>query len=248
MARSHDIDHLLKGWDYVPGEIHAREVTARDGRKVIQVRVDLGVLQLETSGRPDGTRPAGSDSYYDHLVGILFHEGADYELTEEQMGEVDREFLQYYQRRICWLALRQFQKAVDDANHNLALLDLISRCAPDDEWLSTHEQYRPFILFHRTQAAALHQLEDGKGPEKAIEALNEGLKTIKDVFAEHDADELYDENEMVQRLIQMRDALREQFDVGMTLEEQLAQAVAQEDYERAAKLRDQIAKRNASLR
>src|SRR5690348_9843892 len=60
MARRHDIDRVLQEWPYQPGEISARLVRAADGREVVQMRVEMGLLQLETDGRPDGTRPSGS--------------------------------------------------------------------------------------------------------------------------------------------------------------------------------------------
>ena len=239
MARSQDIDHLLHEWPYTPGELLARLVDADDGREVIQMRIDLGILQLEVDKRPDGTRPGGAESYFDYLVALLVHEGDSVVLDEEQQAEVDREFLQYYQRRVCWLALRRFDRAVVDADHNLALLDLIHKCAPDDEWLLAHEQYRPFILFHRTQAAALASLESD-GPDKAIVALNEGLDRLRDFFSEHDAMEHFEEDEMVERLMLLRDSLRKEYSVGPTLEERLADAVAKEQYELAARLRDEI--------
>ena len=47
MAGARDIDSLLKGWDFQPGEVSARLVKARNGRDVIQMRVDMGVLQSE---------------------------------------------------------------------------------------------------------------------------------------------------------------------------------------------------------
>lgn len=239
MAKPEDIDHLLKSWEYVPGEIQSRLVRARDGREILQVRVDLGILQLEVKGRPDGTKPKGSDSYYDHLVQEAVKAGEKFALTEEHESEIDREFLQYYQRRVCWLALRKFGRAVEDADHNLALLDFIVKHAPDEEWVAAHEQYRPFILFHRIQAAALAEL-DQEGPEDAIRRLNEGLDTLKKVFDDHEADEVFDENEMVQRLVQLRDVLKREYDVGPSLEERLEEAVRNEEYELAAKLRDEI--------
>src|SRR5438046_9255888 len=62
-----DIDAALRGWDYKPGVVQARLVQAGDGRQIIQMRVDLGVLQIESSGRPDGTRPHGLTTYFDYL-------------------------------------------------------------------------------------------------------------------------------------------------------------------------------------
>src|SRR2546421_12433743 len=63
----HDIDAALRSWEYQPGKIQARLVEASDSRQVIQMRVDLGILQLERKGRPDGTRPHGLPTYFDYL-------------------------------------------------------------------------------------------------------------------------------------------------------------------------------------
>ena len=64
-----DLDDVIQGWPYdpEPGEVLAREIRARDGRSVLQIRVELGALQLETTGRPDGVRPHGFASYLDYL-------------------------------------------------------------------------------------------------------------------------------------------------------------------------------------
>ena len=72
---------------------------------------------------------------------------------KEQCREADREFVQYYHRRLCWLAMREFSKAMHDADHTLLLMDFCRDHSPDEEWTMSHEQYRPFVLFHRTQAA-----------------------------------------------------------------------------------------------
>ena len=51
-----DIDAALEGWEFQPGIVQARLVVAADQRQVIQMRVDLGVLQMEVGNRPDGER------------------------------------------------------------------------------------------------------------------------------------------------------------------------------------------------
>src|SRR5437764_1455290 len=68
-AMRRDIDEAIKGWPYKPepGEVLAREVQARDGRTVLQIRVELGLIQLEVSERPDGARPHGFATYLDYL-------------------------------------------------------------------------------------------------------------------------------------------------------------------------------------
>ena len=105
----------------------------------------------------------------------------------------------------------------------------------------SHEQYRPFVLFHRTQAAALAALSDSDAT-LAISEINAGLKLMRSVFEEHEAEEEFDEDEMVLQLIKLRDSLKEDY-VGPTLQERLAQAVQTEQYELAAKLRDELARR-----
>jgi hypothetical protein len=242
MARRQDIDFLLRNWPYEPGEVNARLIKASDGREVLQLRIEMGVLQLEVTHRPDGQRPGGAETYFDFLLGLAIHEGDDLELTEEQCNEVDREFIQYYHRRICWLALREFRRAVRDADHTLALMDFVKDCSPSEDWTMSHEQYRPFILFHRTQAAALATLEDAT-PEAAIEEINRGLGRMREFFDEYASDEVFEDDDMVMRLNELKESLREHYHVGRTLNERLADAIAAEQYELAARLRDEISRR-----
>ena len=69
MARKENIDRILRDWPYDPEGISVRKKKGDDGRDVLQMRLDLGLLQLEATGRPDGTRPQGADTYFDYLVG-----------------------------------------------------------------------------------------------------------------------------------------------------------------------------------
>ena len=49
-----DLNTLIEGWNRAPGEIAARIVRGMDGADLVQLRVDLGVLQMYPAGRPDG--------------------------------------------------------------------------------------------------------------------------------------------------------------------------------------------------
>ncbi|MBI2826525.1 MAG: UvrB/UvrC motif-containing protein [Planctomycetia bacterium] len=246
MKHRQDIDQILKGWKYEPGEVAARLIRAGDGRELLQMRIDMGVLQLEVDGRPDGERPEGAETYFDYLLSLSVREGDTFRLDDEQCEEADREFVQFYQRRICWLALREFRRAMRDADHSLAFMDFVRSCSPNEDWTASHEQYRPFIIFHRTQAAALAELEDS-GPEAAVEAVNEGLARIRQCYLEAEIDEeRIEDDELTERLHELRESVREHYHLGQTLAEQLADAVAAEEFERAARLRDEIARRSTS--
>ena len=65
---SQDIDAALRGWEFKPGEVQARQVQAEDGRQVLQMRMDLGIIQMEAEGRPDGTRPNDFPTYFQYLT------------------------------------------------------------------------------------------------------------------------------------------------------------------------------------
>ena len=239
--RRQDIDRLLDGWPYRPGEVLARIVKAADGREVLQMRVDMGVLQLEMEDRPDGTRPHGAASFYEYLR-LRSEDDPAFVLSPEQCMDADREFVQYYHRRICWLALREYRRAAQDADHSLAFMDLVRDRSPDEEWTMSHEQYRPFVLFHRVQAGALAELEDS-GPEAAILEINAGLARFRDLFEQYEAEERFEDDDLVARLVELKESLREHYHVGRTLDEQLADAIASEKYELAAQLRDELARR-----
>src|SRR5437868_14769527 len=100
---SRDIDAALRNWEYKPGMVQARLVEAGDHRQVIQMRLDLGLLQLETAGRPDGGRPHGCATYADYFrqqARLADRAGRPFVLDKEQCDEADREFLQFFNRRL----------------------------------------------------------------------------------------------------------------------------------------------------
>ncbi len=242
LPRDLDLDRLLRDWAYVPGRPVVRRVSGHDGRELLQMRVDMGLLQLETEGRPDGERPHGFATYYDYLVAAAFEEGPQFELNDERRIEIDREFYQYYHRRICWLALQDYGRAGADAEHSLRLMDFTSANATDRQWAVMHEQYRPFVMFHHVQAQALTRLQ-ANDPAGAVTIIGGGLDALAKLFAQHDAEEHFDEDLFVVKLREMQESIKSQFSLGPSLAEQLAEAVATEQYELAAKLRDKLARR-----
>lgn len=247
-----DMDDVIQGWPFEPGETIAREVRARDGRTVIQIRVELGVLQLEVGGRPDGTRPHGFATYLDYLRYRAAGRGQapggkapTWLMAHENRVEADREFVQYSHRRGAWLTLQRYDKALLDADHTLALMDFVALHGGDADYIDSHERYRGLVLFHRTRAAAAMALERRK-PEEAIDIIREGVERIGSHQArwvqEHDENETQAET-LIEQLRVLEHEIRTNFAVEKTLREQLDEAVATEDYELAARLRDQIRSR-----
>ncbi len=243
MPHHYDIDHIFEDWPYQPGVVSARLLRAHDGRKVLQLRIELGVLQMEAEGRPDGERPGGHSTLLEALLEKASAAGEAFTLDEDRCFELDREFLQFYHRRVCWLALREFERAIADADHTLAMMDFVAAHSADAQWTLLHQQYRPLVLFHRTQAAAMLRLQ-ASTPDSAIDEIDAGLARLREVFMAAEAEDQFEEDELVGQLLHLKASLREEYHIGRTLTEQLSDAVAAEEYERAARLRDQIRRRS----
>jgi hypothetical protein len=243
--RPQHLDFLFADWPYEFGEVSARMVQGADGRDVLQLRVEMGVLQMEVAGRPDGSQPGGFITCSDWLHTKAAEEGEAFVLDDQRCMEIDREFVQFFHRRVAWLALREFERAVADADHTLTLMDFSSLHAPDVDWAEMHEQYRPFVLFHRTQAAALGMLE-ADGAEAAIAEIEAGMKTIRAVLElDQEAGDV-DEDELLLKLSEMKEAVAEHYEVQESLTQRLADAIAAEQYELAAQLRDQLSRKQRS--
>jgi hypothetical protein len=61
-----DLNTILKDWPHENGNVKVRKITGLDGREKLQLRVDLGVLQMEVTGRPDGERPHNCESLLEY--------------------------------------------------------------------------------------------------------------------------------------------------------------------------------------
>ena len=68
---SSDLSDILSEWPYEPGQINVRVIEGDDGEPKIQMRLDLGMLQMEVTGRPDGQRPQNCESLLEYFESIL---------------------------------------------------------------------------------------------------------------------------------------------------------------------------------
>jgi len=66
-----DLTQLLNEWPFEPGKINVRLIQGQDGEQKVQVRLDLGVLQMNIDGRPDGQTPNGFDSLLEYYEAQL---------------------------------------------------------------------------------------------------------------------------------------------------------------------------------
>ena len=99
-----DLAYFLSDWTFDPTDICARKIIGLDGREKLQVRLDLGVLQMEVVGRPDGERPHGHASVLDYYLDQLEAHRAKGEsddtffLDADACGDLGQECLLFYHR------------------------------------------------------------------------------------------------------------------------------------------------------
>jgi hypothetical protein len=243
-----DISDLLEHWDYKPGQVVVRKFKLKDGTEKIQLRVDLGLLQMNTEGRPDGKRPFGHDSLFDFYQARLYrhlaeHDGSDekFKLKADDCAKLQIEALQYHHRYICLLQLGDYAGVVRDAEHNLAVFDFVRKHAESEELAWSLRQFQPQLLMILTRARAMQTMETGHYGG-AVELIEQGLDLIRDFYREHSKQELMEQSGEIHSLETWLSELRANRPLSARekLEQALSDAVQREDYERAAQMRDAL--------
>jgi hypothetical protein len=241
---SQDIRSIIAGWDYRPDELQARVITGDDGAEKIQVRVDLGLLQLELSGRPDGQRPHGYESlldYYEALQERAAASSSEFSLDHAACVQLMHEGLQYYRRYLSAFHLQRYELVIRDTERNLRLFRFVVRHAAQHRDKVEFDQYRPYVIMMRTRAVALLSL--GRGDHGAVLAqIDDGIDQIRQFLREYQQAENEGDCSELRFLLRWRREVELERPAGPIeqLERQLGLAVALEDYEEAARLRDQI--------
>jgi hypothetical protein len=247
-ASSKDITPTLRGWDYEPGTINVRKVTGLDGLPKLQMRLDLGLLQMEINGRPDGARPHGFESLLDYYENQLTEHHSrngtklGFHLTNSQCQSLREEAVMYYQRYLSLFVLEDFQGVIRDTSRNLRVLDLCGAYADDEQDRLVLEQYRPYIVMMNARAQASMHLRESQHTE-ALETVESGLESIRKFFHSMGREEGYADSNEVRILKRLARDIRKRLPVNPVeaLQRKLDRAVKNENYEEAAKLRDKLA-------
>lgn len=244
MSRNKDIGAFLEDWHYEPGKLSVRKFTGDDGNEKIQLRVDLGILQMNVNGRPDGSEPYGCESVFDYFVDRLEEQmdekESEFSLKPEDVLELQQEVLQYYHRYICLYEMKEHDLVIRDTTRNLEVIDFISFYAEHGVEMSNFYNLKPQLLMMLAHSHSLVLIRQGKNDE-AIKALEDGIADIDDFFeeVEEEIEEPTRELSMLQNLL---DDLKKGKPLSKEeiLENQMRQAVEKEEYERAAEIRDAL--------
>ncbi len=242
-----DLRGVLKGWPYEAGKITVRTVTGEDGREKVQMRLDLGLLQMELDGRPDGQRPNDCESLLAHhqerLETYKQRNGTDlgFELSGEECQALRDEALMYYHRYLALFVLEDYGRVERDTARNLQTADLCNRYAAEEWDRLAMEQYRPYIVMMNARARC-HQAMNANMYKTALAHVETGMRTIREFFERYNQPDAYEQSSEVQILRALRHEVVQRLPVGAIerLERKLQRALREERYEDAAKIRDQL--------
>ncbi len=248
-----DLTRLLEEWPYEPGRINVRLIRGDDGDPLLQVRLDLGLLQMSVDGRPDGFRSERAPSVlemHEARLDELEAQGEEGEpghapetlrLSGDECRQLREEAMQYAHRYVALLVLEDFEGVARDTTRNLRVLDLLSEHAETEGDRRSLEPQRAYLLMMRARARASLAMKDGE-PRAALLAIDEGLEDLRAAYERQEVPEAFESSKEAGVLRGMREALVPKLPVSQRAElrARLDEALLQENYELAAILRDEL--------
>ena len=240
-----DLQATLAEWPYDAEQISVRKILGTDGLVRIQMRVELGVLQMEAEGRPDGIRPQGCATLLEYHQKRLDrpggHRGAEHDsnLSPEQCHELRIEASLYYRRYVALFVLEEYEDVIRDTAHNLAVFDLCRAHAREPEDRACLETFRPYVLMMNARARALQALEQNERAS-ALAHINRGIMHIQTQYEERATPEALESCAEIRMLRALAAELGEQKprDPLAATRQALQAAIEKEQFEEASRLRD----------
>ena len=160
-----------------------------DGREVIVVQPNaFTISRIYATGRPDGMRPHGVDSYYDYFFAKLrtyeeqhgTREG--FELASDEWEILFEESFHRYTRYLLFAGIKRWQDVQRDTAANIAVTNLARECAPSEiAWLSY--QYKGYMLMMHSIAKAELSLQEDDN-ETALGHIDAGIQQIGEFCGE----------------------------------------------------------------
>ena len=239
---NNDISRILKEWTYDPNNVNARFISDSEGIKRVQLRLDLGIFEMGLQGRPDGTKPHSYDSLLDYYKTLEATSKKKLKLQADECSELQQEAVQYYYRYLARYSLEDYDGVIADTRHNLELFEFVSRHAENEDLAWEFLQFKPYVCMMGAKAMA-KKMSATENYEAAMSAVEEALAQIKHFWKEQGEEALQNESYEVDQLNELMSKLRDRkpSDEAEKLRAELDYAVKQENFEKAANLRDKLA-------
>jgi len=244
-----DLHNSLKDWPYEPDKISVRKILGTDGSVRIQMRVELGIVQMEAEGRPDGARPFGGSSllaYYRKR--LMRHEEANgttlgFALTPQECNMLRLEASLYYRRYVAYFVLEEFEEVVADTAHSLDIFDLCRDFSLEPADRMALEEFRPYVLMMHARGQAYAALHENEAAS-ALAHVNRGMLAITAHYEGTGHPEAVERSDELKILRELGRELNHKVpkDSILITRKALRDAVEQERFEEAARLRDKLDK------
>jgi len=236
-----DIKPILEGWEYKPDQVTVRKIVGLDGKPKVQMRLPMGLIQMELDGRPDGERPEGFESYLEFYEARRESDPENFSLDPDDCARLRDEATMYYHRYLSLFHLGDYERVIRDTARNLRVLDFVKAHADDSNDQVALEQYRPYIIMMNARARAQLQLER-RLRGKALEEVRDGIRQIESFLREVGHEELLPRSPELNLLRKMEEEIKEHVPEAKIedLRREMQKAVEAEDFERAAEIRDEI--------
>jgi hypothetical protein len=245
-----DLQAVLNEWSYDPEQISVRKILGVDGTVKIQMRVELGVLQMEGQGRPDGVRPHGHESLLAyHRKRLAKYEERNgtalgFALSPQECHALQTESSLYYRRFVALFVLEEYDGVAEDTAHSLGVFDLCRDYALEPEDRTCMEPYRAYVLMMDARARAHHAISEGQ-PASALAHINRGIMNLKAYFEQAEDVDTSDETAERDEIRLLRNLAKEVLkhmpeDSVIVTRRALRAAIEEERFEEAAKLRDAL--------
>ncbi|MYC77969.1 DNA helicase UvrBC [Candidatus Poribacteria bacterium] len=160
-----------------------------DGREVVVVQPNaFTISRIYATGRPDGMRPHGVDSYYDYFFAKVreyeeqhgTREG--FQLEAEEWETLFEESFHRYTRYLLFAGIKRWEDVQRDTAMNLAVTNLARDCAPSEiAWRSY--QYKGYMLMMHSIAKAELSLE-ADDTATALQHIDAGIQQIGEFCGE----------------------------------------------------------------
>jgi len=242
-----DLQATLRDWPYEPDKISVRKILGADDVIRIQMRVEMGIVQMEAKGRPDGARPFGCESLLAHQLRRIARrdqrkaKSKDCTLSPADCAALRTEASLYYRRYIAYFVLEEFANVLADTSHSLAIFDLCRDFAQEPADRTALEDFRPYVMMMHSRALAYHALEEGE-PASALAHVNRGIIDIKAHYEERGQTDAVHTSEEIRILRALANELGGKLPQNSLLSTRKALRVAirEERFEEAARLRDEL--------
>lgn len=239
-----DLNELLRDWPHEPGQLKVRKILGGDGKEKLQLRIDLGLIQMETSGRPDGLEPHGCQSLLEHhgnRARRAQKRGEAYILSSEDIGELQQEGIQYYHRYISFFQLGDYQAVIRDTQRNLDMFQFVEEHAENEDVAEPVIQFTAYVIMMNTRARASIDIEREDIPA-ALKHIDAGIEKIHAFYDNHGGVEAAENSTELGFLTEWRDEMQSKQPMTKLekMQREMDSAIKSEAYERAAELRDLI--------